>query len=290
MNNPLDSKIRLALPKGHIQDAVFQLLSDAGIQVHQHSRDYRPSFSMPEYEVKILKPQSIAQMLDMGAREIGFTGADWVKELDADLELLLDTNLDPVRLVAAAPPSVLENGELPDRSCVVASEFERITKQWIRENDLNATFLPSYGATEVYPPEDADCIVDVTETGATLRANNLQVFDELMSSSTCLYAHPKVLNNPDKKEVIDRFVILLQSVLEARKRVMVEVNVSKENLDKMIEVLPAMRKPTVSSLHEEEGYAVKAAVRRKKLPRLVPRMKEQGGTDIVVSELSQIMT
>jgi len=285
------SDIRLALPKGHIKDGVIQLLADAGISVQQRSRNYRPSFSLSGYEVKILKPQSIVQMLDAGAREIGFTGADWVEELDADLEMLLDTGLDPVRLVAAAPPSVLdEDGSFPDRKLVVASEYERITKKWIEESDVNAEFLLSYGATEVYPPEDADCIVDVTETGATLRANNLQIVDELRHSSTCMFAHPDVLDKPEKKEKIDRFVILLRSVLEARKRVMLEVNVSDEYVDNIIDLLPAMREPTVSSLHGEDGYAVKVAVERDKLPHLVPEIKKRGGTDVIVTDISQIIT
>lgn len=284
------SKIRLALPKGHIQEAVFELLADAGIRVQKRARNYRPSFSLSGYEVKILKPQSIGQMLDAGAREIGFTGADWVEELGADVELLLDTGLDPVRLVAAAPPSVLdENGTLPDRKLVVASEYENITKKWIRNNDINAEFLNSYGATEVYPPEDADCIVDVTSTGATLRANSLQIADELRRSSTCLFAYPDVLENPEKKEKIDQFVILLRSVLEARKRVMLEVNVGEDNLDQIIDLLPAMREPTVSTLHGEDGYAVKVAVQRERLPHLIPEIKNRGGTDVIVTDISQII-
>ncbi len=291
MDNTTSSQIRLALPKGHIKESVLDLLSEAGIRVQQRSRNYRPSFSLSGYEVKILKPQSIVQMLNAGAREIGFTGADWVEELDADLEMLLDTGLDPVRLVAAAPPSVLdEDGNLPDRKLVVASEYERITKKWIESTDLNAEFLLSYGATEVYPPEDADCIVDVTSTGATLRANNLQIADELRRSSTCLFAYPDVLDNPAKQEKIDRFVILLKSVLEARKRVMLEVNVSEEHLEPIIDLLPAMREPTVSTLHGEDGYAVKAAVERKKLPHLIPEIKKRGGTDVIVTDISQIIT
>lgn len=283
------NQLRLAIPKGRMAEGVMALLDDAGIRVHMGAREYRPDISLPAFEVKVLKPQSIVKMLQIGSRDLGFTGVDWVAEFGADAVELLDTGLDPVRLVAAAPHELLTNGELPGRSFIVASEFEQITMKWIERRGLDATFLRSFGATEVYPPEDADCIVDIVATGATLRANGLQVVDELATSSTRLYASPSVLKDPALRERIDGFVMLLRSVLEARRRVMVEVNVDGANLERIVAILPCMREPTISPLHGQQGYAVKAAVRREELPGLIPRVKANGGTDIVVSQLSQIV-
>lgn len=282
-------RIRLALPKGRMAEGVMDLLADAGINVRSGARQYRPEISLPGFEVKILKPQAIVKMLEVGSRDLGFTGADWVAEFDADLRELLDTRLDPVRLVAAAPPDCLLDGGLSRGPLVVASEMERLTNGWIKRRGLDATFLRSFGATEVYPPEDADCIVDVVATGSTLKANGLQIVDELMSSSTRLYANPRVLEDPRQRERIDNLVMLLRSVLEARRRVMVEVNVSREKLEGIVAIMPCMREPTISPLHGEEGCAVKAAVPREELPVLIPRIKALGGTDIVVSKLAQIV-
>lgn len=283
-------RLKLALPKGHMNEAVLELLSDAGIRVRRGSRNYRPSISLDHVEVKLLKPQNIVEMLHLGSRDIGFAGHDWVRELGADLEEVLDTGLDPVRLVAAAPRDMLhEHGGLPDRHLVIASEYERVTKEWIEQEGLDASFVKSFGATEVFPPEDADLIVDNSATGSTLEANNLEVVDELLTSSTRLYAHPKVMDDGAKREGIDNLRLLLASVLQARARVMLEVNVTRENLEGLIEVLPCMREPTISQLHSEEGYAVKAAVPRADLPTVIPQLKARGGTDIVVSSLAQIV-
>jgi ATP phosphoribosyltransferase len=283
--------LRLALPKGHMKTAVFDLLAEAGIRLHHGSRNYRPKISLEGVEVKLLKPQNIVEMLHLGSRDIGFAGADWVAELDAELVEVLDTGLDPVRLVAAAPRELLDahDGDLPDRHLVIASEYVRLTEQWIEDQGLDASVVKSFGATEVFPPEDADCIVDNSATGSTLEANDLEVVGELMTSSTRLYAHPDVLEDPDKKEAVDRLVMVLRSVLEARARVMVEVNVTADRLDELVEVLPCMREPTISPLHSQSGYAVKAAVPRDVLPTVIPELKEHGGTDIVVTSLAQIV-
>jgi ATP phosphoribosyltransferase len=281
--------MRLALPKGRMEAGVTGLLREAGLHLLAGARSYRPRITLEACEVKVLKPQNIVEMLHAGSRDLGFTGADWTAELDGELVELLDTGLEPVRLVAAAPPEVLEAGRLPDRPLVVASEYETLTRRWIRERSLEARFVRSYGATEVFPPEDADIIVDITATGSTLRANGLLVVDEILRSSTRLYACPAALAEPARKERIGDFVLLLRSVLEARRRVMLEVNVPSEKLEAVLEVLPCMRRPTVSSLAGDEGFAVKAAVPRGDLPALIPRLKSRGGSDVVVTALSQIV-
>ncbi len=284
--NPL----RLGLPKGRMQDGVLKLLADAGIDIHMGSRNYRPVVSMKGIEAKLLKPQNIVEMLHAGSREIGFAGADWVAEMGVDLVELLDTEMDPVELVAAAPEELVPDRKLPSgRHLVVASEYERLTKKWIEDRGIDATFVHSYGATEVFPPEDADCIVDNTATGSTLRANGLAIVDVVMTSSTRLYTNPKVMEIPEKREVVDRLVLLLESVLAARRRVMIEVNVDKDHMERVIEALPCMREPTISPLRGDAGFAVKAAVPRNELTAIIPELKARGGTDIVVTELAQII-
>jgi ATP phosphoribosyltransferase len=271
-----------------MQDGLFTLLADAGIKVRAGGRSYRPTISLPGFETKILKPQNIVEMLHAGTRDVGFAGADWVQEKNATLVEVLDTELNPVRLVAAAPHALLEDGALPKRPLVVASEYTRLTQRWIAERGLDATFVRTYGATEVFPPEDADCIVDNTATGATLVANDLDIIDELMRSSTRLYAHPAAWANPTARARIEHMAMLLSSVLEARKRVMVELNVPAEGLAEVVAVLPCMREPTVSQL-ASSGFAVKAAVLRDTLPTLIPQLKAAGGLDIVVTRLAQLV-
>ncbi|MEX1134412.1 MAG: ATP phosphoribosyltransferase [Acidimicrobiia bacterium] len=279
----------LAVPKGRIEPGVATLLAAAGMELRAGPRGYRPVLSVPGYEVKMLKPQNIVEMLAAGSRDVGFAGADWVAEKSADLVELLDTGLDPVRMVAAAPESLVVNGALPSRHLVVASEYERLTRGWIAKQGLDASFVHSYGATEVFPPEDADVIVDISATGETLAANGLVVVDELLRSSTRLYASPEALDSPGKKTAIDGLVLSLRSVIEARDRAMVELNVSREDLDSVIAILPSMREPTIASLHGGDGLAVKAAVPRSDLPALIPLLKERGATDIAVSRLEQIV-
>jgi ATP phosphoribosyltransferase len=272
-----------------MEQGVLTLLSDAGISVRPSARGYRPDVSLPGAEAKMLKPQNIVEMLALGSRDVGFAGADWVAELEADVVELLDTGLDPVQLVAAAPVALLEGGQLPKRRLIVASEYDRLARRWISASGLCAEFVRSYGATEVFPPEDADVIVDNTATGATLGANGLAIVDVLMRSSTRLYAHRAALDDPVRRRFIDDLVLLINSVLEARRRVMLEVNASAACLDAVVAVLPAMRQATVSRLFGDTGYAVKSAVPRELLPQLIPAVKAAGGTDVVVSTLSQIV-
>jgi len=258
--------VRLALPKGRMQEGVFQLFGDAGLKIRVDERGYRPVVSMDGFDAKILKPQNIVGMLHAGARDIGFAGADWVGELGAELVELMDTTLDPVRIVAAAPESLLVDGHLPARPLVVASEYEQLTRRWIAKRGLDATFLRSWGATEVLPPEDADVIVDNAATGSTLRANHLAIVEELMTSSTRLFANPHAMDNPVRRQRIEDLVVLLRSVIEARNRVILEVNVGAADLERLIAVLP-----------------------RKHQPTLIPLLRASGGSDILVARLAQIV-
>lgn len=295
-----DATLHLAIPKGRMYQGVVDLLGAAGVRLSHGSRGYRPRVSLEGVEAKLLKPQNIVEMLAVGTRDLGFAGSDWVAEKGLDLVEVLDTELDPVRIVVAAPRSLLaaHGGALPEQSPFggplrVASELERLTRGWIEARTPGARFVRTYGATEVFPPEDADVIVDVTQTGATLEANGLAIVDEVMRSSTKLFASREAMADPNKRGRIDDLTTLLRSVLAGRKRVMLEVNVSAEALDAVVDALPAMRVPTIAQLQgrggEAEGFAVKAAVERTELPTLIPALRARGGTDIVVSPVSQVV-
>ncbi len=285
---PSASLVHLALPKGRMETGVLALLRDAGIRVTFGRRGYRPTLSLAGFETKILKPQNIVEMLDLGSRDLGFAGADWVAEKGVELVELLDTELDPVRVVVAALPAFADG--LPGGRFRIASEYRRLTERWLANKGLDAQVVRTYGATEVFPPEDADCIVDNTATGETLKANGLVIIDEVMRSSTRLYAHPRALEVKAKRQRIERLILLLRSVLDARHRVMLEVNVPGDRLAEVIAVLPSMREPTMAPLHGDRGFALKAAVLRKDLPTIIPDIKAKGGSDIVVTALAQIVS
>lgn len=281
----------LALPKGRLQDGVMTLLADAGVDVELGGRAYRPTVSLEGVETKLLKPQNVVEMLAAGARDLGFAGADWAAEKNAPVEEILDTGLNPVRIVAAAPTDLVgPSGTFRKKDLVVASEYVRLAEAWIERRGLSARVLRTYGATEVFPPEDADVIVDNTSTGATLRANGLVIVDEVLRSSTRLFASRSAAEDRSKRARIDEIAMLLRSVLDARARVMLELNVGPVDLDAVLDVLPCMRQPTISGLRGDTGFAVRAAVPRAEIATLVPRLKELGGADIVISNVSQLVS
>ena len=282
LTNP---RLRLALPKGRMAMGVDGLLADAGIRVSGDGRGYRPSVEGDgPFETKRLKPQAVVSMIAAGTRDVGFAGADWAMEIGVDDSLIevFDTTLDRVRIVAAAPPSL----DLEQRSgspIRIATEMPNIASAWAKSRGLDYEIVQSWGATEVLPPEDADVIVDLVQTGETLAANDLLVIEEISRSSTRMYASIDSFECPRRGPSIRRLGELLRSVIEARSRYLVDLNVSDDRLEDVIGVLPSMRRPTVSPL-AAGGFAVRAAVPRDGFASLVNRLRGSGATDLVVSE------
>lgn len=283
------AEVRLALPKGRMFDQVVDLLKSAGISIRNSERGYRPSISLANYTAKILKPRNVISMLDAGSRDLGFAGQDWIEETSTELVELLDTGLNPVRLIVAAPHQILEDGKLPKRKITVASEYPNLAQRWIDDNKLDAEVLQTYGATEVFPPEDADCIMDNTSTGSTLRANGLKIIDQLMTSSTRLYASKAAMQDPGLKEQLEDFTMLIQAVLQARGRVMMDLNVEEKNLEAVCKFLPSMQTPTVSPLSDSGWFAVRTAIPRKELADIIPKLKNAGACDIVTTKAEQLI-
>lgn len=282
------NKLRVVLPKGRIFENVVQLLNESGIRISHHQRAYRPMVSDPEIEVKIMKPQNIPKLLELGRHDIGFTGLDWVTETGANVTELLDLGFDPVRIVAAIP-EILSMEKLQKNRIVVASEYEKITRDFLDEQGYDYIYVRTYGATEVFPPDDADMIVDNTSTGQTLLAHDLKIIAEVMSSSTRFIADKRAMEDLWKREKISEILMLFRSILDARGRVMLEMNVAPENLEAIIRILPCMRAPTVSPLYREQGFAVKAAVKKQEAAKLIPRLKKMGATDILEYEFRKVV-
>lgn len=278
---------RLAVPKGRIQDGVAALLADAGLPLKSGARSYRPSVPAGGPEVKILKPQNIPELVALGVYDAGFTGSDWVKETGARVTELLDTGLDPVRIVAAVPAGVTL-ARLRRRRILAASEYPRLAGAFLRAKGLDFHLLKTYGATEVFPPEDADLIVDNCATGQTLAQNGLEILAELAASTTRFIASPNAMKDPAKATVLRDLAGVMQGVLAARERVLLEMNVDGRRLEALVKALPAMKSPTVQPLHGG-GYAVKVAVRKGEVRALLPRIRALGATDILEYALRKVL-
>ncbi len=278
----------MVIPKGRIFDKVALLLKEAGIGLISNHRIYIPRIQDPEIEAKIMKPQNIAQLIELGSHDIGFTGFDWIKETGAEVEQLLDLELDPVKVVSAVPTNIAPE-DLFKRKIVVASEYENISRKYLEHAGYEFLLLRTFGATEAFPPQDADMIIDNLSTGQTLADHSLKILDVILESSTRMIANRAALEVPEKKEKIEELVLLFQAVLNARQRVMLEMNVPKDKLEAVIRILPCMRAPTVAPLYQESGFSVKSAVERSKTLKLIPCLKKMGATDILEYEFRKVV-
>jgi ATP phosphoribosyltransferase len=280
--------VKILLPKGRIFDNVVRLFQESGISITTNERSYFPRVSDPSLAVKIMKPQNIAPILDLGRHDAGFTGLDWVVERGADVVEIMDLGLDPVSIVLAAPKS--ENADsLKKRKIVVATEYEKIARDYLITKGYNFSIIKSFGTTEVFPPDDADAIVDNTSSGTTLRENGLEIIDTIMTSSTRFIVSRNAANDPAKMERLNELVTVFKSILEAEGRVMLEMNVPKDKLDAIVKVLPCMRAPTVSPLFNDSGYAVKTAISKKQSGVLIPQLKKMGATDILEYAIRKVV-
>jgi ATP phosphoribosyltransferase len=311
--------MKFAVPKGSIEEVTFKLLEQAWQSVSGRGRTYRVKLSDPEIDVKILRPQEIPTYVQEGFYDVGITGRDWVKEARADVEVLLDLEIGKVKQVIAAPTSFPYNNldemiadfAKNNRTLKVSSEYLTTTSShfkaspaykkaygnadpmiitpWLRvgENKKVEIFL-SFGATEAKPPEDVDAIFDITETGTTLAQNNLKVIDKVAESTAVLIANKKALKDPAKREKIADMIALLRGVVEGRKKLHIFVNVKKENLQRLLKELPALKRPTVSPLSEDGWYGVNTVIDKNEFIRIVPKLRKlaQG---LVVLEPRQIL-
>ena len=272
--------LKLVLPKGRINTKVLELLSDCGIKLVGTDRNYRPTAYGFDFEVKLLKSQNIPSLVEMGQHDIGFAGMDWILERNCDVEILKNLNFDPVRIVACIPED-WDWAEVKSRPVIVASEYKNIAERYLTENGFDFQLLRSYGATEVFPPEDADMIIDNTSTGSTIIANRLKIVDTVMTSGTQFIANKNVMKDAGKRKDIEDLLTLMQSVLNGRERVLLEMNCGNDQIDTIVSLLPSMRNPTVAKLYNNDGFAIKAAVKKSEIRELIPKLLEAGATDIL---------
>lgn len=282
-------KLKILLPKGRIYENVVGLFSGAGITIKLPDRAYRPTVNQDDLEAKVMKPQNIGKLLELGAHDVGFTGRDWIEETGADVVEIMDLGFDKVRIVAAVPNEV-DDTALSSRRIIVATEYEKIASRWLEEKKMNSLVVRTYGATEVFPPDDADMIIDNTATGRTLVENGLRIVDTIMTSSTRMFASKEAMADPDKKKKIMELKMLFEAVLDARDRVMLEMNVTKVRFQDLVTGLPSMRSPTVAPLYGDDGYAIKIAVKKSEVPNLLPKLKELGATDILEYDLRKVLS
>ncbi|MGI0019498.1 MAG: ATP phosphoribosyltransferase [Nitrososphaera sp.] len=311
--------VKFAVPKGSIEEVTFKFLEQAYQTVSGRGRTYRVKLSDPEIDVKILRPQEIPTYVQEGFYDVGITGRDWILEAKADVEVLLDLEIGKVKQVIAVPTSfpydnleeMVAHFAKKGRTLRFSSEYLTTTAAYIKAtkaykkaygdkdpmiitpwlrvgNNKAVEIFLSFGATEAKPPEDVDAIFDITETGTTLTQNNLKIIDTVATSTAVLVANKKALKNAAKREKIADMIALLRGVVEARKKLHVFVNVKKENLDKLLKELPALKRPTISPLSEEGWYGVNTVIDKNEFIRIVPKMRKlaQG---LVVLEPRQIL-
>ncbi len=314
-------KLKFAIPKGSLQEGTLKLLRQAGYNVVGDTRSYRPGINDPEIELKILRPQEIPTMLSQGAHDIGISGEDWVAETNSDVITLLNLEYGFVRLVLAIPEDWIEINSLSDllnktlsenKPLRIFTEYLSTSAQYIQQNEVyqknfgdltpqiitpwyksgnnpKVKLILSFGATEAKPPEDAEGIIDVTETGTTLIANNLKIIDDVKSSNAFLLGNRDALRDPWKREKIKDVIVLLNGVVEARKKLHIFMNIKNENIPLLLKSLPALKRPTISPLAGEEGWsALNTIIPKKMFLKLVPELRKYA-QGIVVEECRQIL-
>ena len=289
--------LRIVLPKGSLERATFQLFEDADLAVGRGSDvDYRGVIDDPRVnEVMVLRPQEIPRYVASGMFDLGITGRDWVEETNADVVTLTELHYSkatarPIRMVlAVAGDSTVESVTDLPAGVRVQTEYPELTKRFFEKAGVEAEITLSYGATEAKIPEIADAVVEITETGRALRAAGLKVIDTIVVSYTELIANPEAYADPDKRKAMEQVMTLLTGALEARGRVLVKLNVDDANLQGVIDLLPALKSPTVSKLHGDDAFAVETVVAKSEINTLIPALKDAGASDIIELPIAKIV-
>ncbi len=291
------AKLRLVLPKGSLEAQTLKLFEDADLAIlRSDDRQYAATIEDPRVEeVRILRPQEIPRYLARGIFDLGITGRDWIEETASDVVSLGELHYSkatarPVHIVVCVPSDspYQRVGDLPS-GVRVSTEYPSLTRRFFEEKEIEADIQLSYGATEAKVPDIVDCIVDLTETGSSLRAAGLRIIDTILVSHTELVANADSYRDEAKRHAMHQVMTLLQGTLEARGKVLVKLNVGEADLARVIELLPAMKSPTVSKLFGEDGYAVETVVPKRDINTLIPDLRDHGATDIIELPLSKII-
>lgn len=286
--------IVLGLPKGSLQESTFALFKRAGFAVSCSSRSYYPSIDDEEIKCRLLRPQEMSRYVELGLLDAGICGYDWVYENGSDVVDICELSYskatsNPVRWVLAVPNDSKIKTVKDLKGKRISTEALGIVNRYLKANGVKANVEFSWGATEVKAPELVDAIVDLTETGSSLRANNLRIVDTILTSTTRLIANKKAWKDKAKRAKIEQLKMLLTAALDAQKRVLIKLNAPAKKLEKITAALPALHAPTVNKLNDADWYAVESVVEERQVRDLVPVLKAAGATGIIELPLNKII-
>jgi ATP phosphoribosyltransferase len=288
------TKLKLGIPKGSLENATVDLFRRAGFQITTSSRSYFPAIDDPEIECMLIRAQEMARYVEDGVLDAGLTGRDWVEENESKVETVADLiyakqSFGKVRWVLAVPDASPFKSVKDLEGKVIATELVSATKRYLAANGVRAKVEFSWGATEVKPPELADAIVEVTETGSSLRANKLRIIETVLESNTQLIANTESWKDAAKRRKLEDIRMLLEGAINALGKVGLMLNVEKKNLAAVIAVLPALKKPTISTLSDDDWLAVNTILDETTVRTIIPRLKEAGAQGIVEYPLNKIV-
>lgn len=286
--------IRLGVPKGSLQESSLQLLSAAGLDVYTNGRSYFAGTSDPQIECMLIRAQEMARYVSHGALDAGITGSDWVLESELDVATVADLvyakqSRSRVRWVLAVPEKSVYRRPEDLEGCTIATELVGVTRRYFKEKDIRVNVEFSWGATEVKPPELADAIVEITETGSSLRANHLSILDTVLESNTQLIANCRAWEDPAKRSKIENLALMLRGALEAKGRVGLMLNVRRDHLDRVLAVLPALNKPTIAPLSDDIWVAVNTVIEERTAWEVIPKLKAAKAEGIVEYPLNKVV-
>ncbi len=288
------NKLKLGLPKGSLQETTIELFKKAGIRIYTEQRSYKPYCDDEEVDITLVRAQEIPKYVEQGVFDCGITGYDWVLETNAKVKEICElvyskSGFRPVRWVVAV------NEDSPIKSITqlkgkrIATELVNYVKKYFKEKNIPVEVEFSWGATEVKVPTLVDAIVELTETGASLKANKLRVIDEVLVSTTRFIANKNSLKDHWKKEKIENIALLLQSALNAEGMVGLKMNAKKSDLEKILKILPALKNPTISNLTDPEWIALEVVLEEKKVKEILPKLKRAGAQGIIEYPLNKIV-
>jgi len=287
-------KLKLGIPKGSLENATVDLFRRAGFNITTSSRSYFPAIDDPEIECMLIRAQEMARYVEDGVLDAGLTGRDWVEETEAKVATVADLiyakqSFGKVRWVLAVPDSSPFHSVRDLQGKVIATELVQATRRYLERNGVTAKVEFSWGATEVKPPVLADAIVEVTETGSSLRANNLRIVETVLESNTQLIANVESWKDEWKRRKLEDIRMLLEGAINALGKVGLMLNVQKAELEAVLAVLPALKKPTISSLSDTDWFAVNTILDESTVRTIIPRLKEAGAQGIVEYPLNKIV-
>jgi len=288
------SPIKLGLPKGSLQESTFALMKKAGWNFKVGSRSYMPTVDDPDIAARLIRPQEIARYVELGLLDAGLTGYDWIYENGADVVEVAElcyskATSNPVRWVVAVPNDSPIQSAKDLQGKRIATEAVGLTTRYLEKHGVNADVEFSWGATEVKAPELVDAIVELTETGSSLRANQLRIIDTVLTSTTRLIANQTAWADPDKRAKIEQMALLLSGALHAENKVLLKMNAKKEAVEAISQALPSLHSPTINALNDSDWVAIETVVDESTVREIIPQLKGAGASDIIELALNKVV-